>query len=167
STDETRWSKDTTSPTYAYGTRWFIVPNQSSGAWQQSSTQDCNFKILGSTEPPLEPPVLDTLAVDDIAKTSATLNGEITDVGVGSATARGFVYDTSSHADPGDVAPDDSDYASFTLESGTFGTGVFDDAIASLTPDTTYYVDRKSTRLNSSHVKISYAVFCLKKKTET
>src|SRR5690606_39932841 len=27
--------------------------------------------------------------------------------------------------------------------------------------------DRKSTRLNSSHVKISYAVFCLKKKKET
>src|SRR5690349_23445502 len=26
-------------------------------------------------------------------------------------------------------------------------------------------VDRKSTRLNSSHVEISYAVFCLKKKT--
>src|SRR5690606_41776931 len=28
----------------------------------------------------------------------------------------------------------------------------------------TAHVDRKSTRLNSSHVKISYAVFCLKKK---
>src|SRR5436309_15880967 len=27
-------------------------------------------------------------------------------------------------------------------------------------------IDRKSTRLNSSHVKISYAVFCLKKKTK-
>src|SRR5690606_41694926 len=27
-----------------------------------------------------------------------------------------------------------------------------------------WQVDRKSTRLNSSHVKISYAVFCLKKK---
>src|SRR5690606_40884134 len=27
-------------------------------------------------------------------------------------------------------------------------------------------VDRKSTRLNSSHVKISYAVFCLKKKRQ-
>src|SRR5690606_12731448 len=27
--------------------------------------------------------------------------------------------------------------------------------------------DRKSTRLNSSHVKISYAVFCLKKKNKT
>src|SRR3712207_9009374 len=27
--------------------------------------------------------------------------------------------------------------------------------------------DRKSTRLNSSHANISYAVFCLKKKTQT
>src|SRR5437870_7590821 len=34
----------------------------------------------------------------------------------------------------------------------------------------TYHVaqgDRKSTRLNSSHVAISYAVFCLKKKNTT
>src|SRR5690606_40281416 len=29
---------------------------------------------------------------------------------------------------------------------------------------TVLVIDRKSTRLNSSHVKISYAVFCLKKK---
>src|SRR3989475_6539856 len=28
-------------------------------------------------------------------------------------------------------------------------------------------IDRKSTRLNSSHSQISYAVFCLKKKKET
>src|SRR3712207_8371527 len=32
-------------------------------------------------------------------------------------------------------------------------------------PDTV--VDRKSTRLNSSHANISYAVFCLKKKKKT
>src|SRR2546430_17388001 len=33
--------------------------------------------------------------------------------------------------------------------------------------DTDYFrpLDRKSTRLNSSHSQISYAVFCLKKKT--
>src|SRR5690625_87560 len=31
--------------------------------------------------------------------------------------------------------------------------------------DDAYVLDRKSTRLNSSHVAISYAVFCLKKKT--
>src|SRR3989442_8923403 len=29
------------------------------------------------------------------------------------------------------------------------------------------HADRKSTRLNSSHVRISYAVFCLKKKQGT
>src|SRR5690606_42131464 len=42
----------------------------------------------------------------------------------------------------------------------------YDDIIPStglLSPPQTL-ADRKSTRLNSSHVKISYAVFCLKKK---
>src|SRR6266853_3663634 len=32
------------------------------------------------------------------------------------------------------------------------------------TPSTRWRSDRKSTRLNSSHSQISYAVFCLKKK---
>src|SRR3712207_7980909 len=35
--------------------------------------------------------------------------------------------------------------------------------ILSLSPQ----IDRKSTRLNSSHANISYAVFCLKKKNTT
>src|SRR5262245_63887642 len=34
-----------------------------------------------------------------------------------------------------------------------------------LRPSTRSIQDRKSTRLNSSHLGISYAVFCLKKKT--
>src|SRR5690242_21016217 len=33
-----------------------------------------------------------------------------------------------------------------------------------LLPSLTFSQDRKSTRLNSSHMSISYAVFCLKKK---
>src|SRR5688500_19166294 len=33
--------------------------------------------------------------------------------------------------------------------------------------EATAWRDRKSTRLNSSHLVISYAVFCLKKKTKT
>src|SRR3989442_4754332 len=43
-------------------------------------------------------------------------------------------------------------------------------AIGTLTPIQVHVdnpQDRKSTRLNSSHVRISYAVFCLKKKKET
>src|SRR5699024_11943764 len=43
---------------------------------------------------------------------------------------------------------------------GTAGTGNEDVPGYQATEET----DRKSTRLNSSHVSISYAVFCLKKK---
>src|SRR4051812_49546859 len=41
--------------------------------------------------------------------------------------------------------------------------GVPEDALRRLVPGQ----DRKSTRLNSSHMSISYAVFCLKKKKKT
>src|SRR5688572_32370637 len=47
-----------------------------------------------------------------------------------------------------------------TLEA----TGLTPDAITSLIMKWLYRGDRKSTRLNSSHSQISYAVFCLKKK---
>src|SRR5256885_9224338 len=39
-------------------------------------------------------------------------------------------------------------------------------ANTSFTADGRQYSDRKSTRLNSSHLVISYAVFCLKKKKQ-
>src|SRR5436309_11882968 len=42
------------------------------------------------------------------------------------------------------------------------GLGIGEGSIRILAP--LLKEDRKSTRLNSSHVKISYAVFCLKKK---
>src|SRR3712207_7311944 len=38
--------------------------------------------------------------------------------------------------------------------------------VQELKSSTTRPIDRKSTRLNSSHANISYAVFCLKKKNE-
>src|SRR2546426_2757392 len=40
-------------------------------------------------------------------------------------------------------------------------------SVAAVQPTERGGVDRKSTRLNSSHLVISYAVFCLKKKKET
>src|SRR5256885_6721147 len=39
-----------------------------------------------------------------------------------------------------------------------------DDPAVKVTGQYFYHLDRKSTRLNSSHLVISYAVFCLKKK---
>src|SRR3712207_8283756 len=44
---------------------------------------------------------------------------------------------------------------SFVMEHGYWGTEY---------PEADVRRDRKSTRLNSSHANISYAVFCLKKK---
>src|SRR5574340_1292122 len=43
-------------------------------------------------------------------------------------------------------------------------SGVVRDPTGAVVPGAS--VDRKSTRLNSSHKKISYAVFCLKKKNK-
>src|SRR5688500_2220558 len=47
------------------------------------------------------------------------------------------------------------------------GAVVVFDGVAGVEPqsETVWRQDRKSTRLNSSHLVISYAVFCLKKKT--
>src|SRR5690554_7772977 len=80
------------------------------------------------------------------------------------------------------------DSLSGLLKGVLFGTSVMNESISSLPlfvkvdgkiimsavlakanrmPDylqISFFEDRKSTRLNSSHVRISYAVFCLKKK---
>src|SRR2546430_11406958 len=75
-------------------------------------------------------------------------------VGKGLAT-RGDIDHTEAHgrldgADPNQV----SDHAKMrgAEQCGTLGSGNH------------FLEDRKSTRLNSSHSQISYAVFCLKKK---
>src|SRR5688500_19547782 len=58
------------------------------------------------------------------------------------------------------------------VEAEPGGAGVFAEARAQQRRDdralpTRLREDRKSTRLNSSHLVISYAVFCLKKKKDT
>src|SRR5699024_11253234 len=54
----------------------------------------------------------------------------------------------------------------FVAKAEELGLTVVGDA--TFTEDSqTDFTDRKSTRLNSSHVSISYAVFCLKKKKQT
>src|SRR3989442_3236269 len=53
------------------------------------------------------------------------------------------------------------DEATYTFHVGSSGPAKF----VLTWSDYPGTIDRKSTRLNSSHVRISYAVFCLKKKT--
>src|SRR5690554_8050408 len=56
-----------------------------------------------------------------------------------------------------------SGYSGYQIDSIFKGVN-FDKIINDDLPRAAKTLDRKSTRLNSSHVRISYAVFCLKKK---
>src|SRR2546430_4588960 len=95
------------------------------------------------------------------------LDQDLTDLGGGERAARGQhgrqwlaaqeLHDEIDHpaglADP--VDRDDAGVLEFSGRTG-FALEPLDELL----------VDRKSTRLNSSHSQISYAVFCLKKKNK-
>src|SRR5437870_11280706 len=69
--------------------------------------------------------------------------------------------------DRGDTVTKGSDrcVADRAIAELRYSAAPFDEGDRSRVIDAELSLDRKSTRLNSSHVAISYAVFCLKKKT--
>src|SRR3712207_3183760 len=81
-----------------------------------------------------------------------------------------LVGSTSLESRVGPVVADElrADYFSLLREAlvDTGGREVKStgDGVMAVFPSAAAAVDRKSTRLNSSHANISYAVFCLKKK---
>src|SRR5256885_3618491 len=79
--------------------------------------------------------------------------------------------DSAPRAEPspgGRVAtPRTSNQSSFFVSSGSFDASFSSvTCTQSATDEKDASKDRKSTRLNSSHLVISYAVFCLKKKNK-
>src|SRR5436309_9081476 len=68
-----------------------------------------------------------------------------------------IIVETTGLADPAPVAQ------TFFVDENV-GRRTKLDAVVTVADAKWLKEDRKSTRLNSSHVKISYAVFCLKKK---
>ena len=84
-------------------------------------------------------PTVTTQAASEIHGTTAVGNGNITDVGGEDCDKRGIVYSESTHGDPGNTAPADSDYESYEEEAGSFSGGAFTRDLTSLTPGVTYY----------------------------
>src|SRR5256885_6751276 len=74
-------------------------------------------------------------------------------------TATTEIYTLSLH----DALPISTVQMHAIQTSGNSVRNITTDPFAGVAPDE----DRKSTRLNSSHLVISYAVFCLKKKKKT
>src|SRR5699024_11268757 len=76
------------------------------------------------------------------------------------APATPAIYTLSLH----DALPISAAEPGKAPDRGQTGAGMIRIVIADDQAMTMRIIDRKSTRLNSSHVSISYAVFCLKKK---
>lgn len=85
-------------------------------------------------------PTMTTDSITVLSETSATLNGTVSVVNDTNITDRGFVWDTISHADPGQVDPSLSGYAHYHKDSGIFGAGVFNYTAIGLTAFRTYYI---------------------------
>src|SRR3712207_7322097 len=78
-----------------------------------------------------------------------------------------FPYTTLFRSNDGWLSLHLADSAPLTLpDHGDLDATPLHDAVVDALAGGGAYLDRKSTRLNSSHANISYAVFCLKKKPD-
>lgn len=76
-------------------------------------------------------PLVDTSVVSAIEETTATGNGNITDVGAANATKRGFCYNTTGDPTVADSTAEDT---------GTYTAGTFSKGLTGLSPGTKYYL---------------------------
>src|SRR5690606_39619212 len=93
-------------------------------------------------------------------------------IGSGMTTGKGFyngeVYMPESHSDfIFTTIGEEFGFVGASIVISLFFLLIYQITKTGLDTKNPFYSDRKSTRLNSSHVKISYAVFCLKKKNAT
>lgn len=83
-------------------------------------------------------PTVTTNAAESVEETSATLKGTTTAINDTNITERGFVWDTATHGDPGDVAPPGG-YANSWTEVGVWGLVVFTHGITGLSEGELYF----------------------------
>src|SRR5690606_40266769 len=107
-----------------------------------------SYSVATSAPPPKFPPFPYTTLFRSPMKRTA-LNAAIAAILVAGLALAGCNRDANDTADRDTTPATDTTGATGDMPPATTDTSA---------------IDRKSTRLNSSHVKISYAVFCLKKK---
>src|SRR5699024_7308464 len=127
----------------------------------KTETKSCEIAIASATEP--DAPRGAAATDSESAAAASSAGGATANASLDSASASkplaSAAPSESSDADEPSAAPDPA-----SADSAQAGR----DSVASSSRDGLPLStrDRKSTRLNSSHVSISYAVFCLKKKTK-
>jgi hypothetical protein len=84
-------------------------------------------------------PTVTTQAATSIEDTTATGNGTITATGGENADIRGFVWDTTSYGDPGNVSPASSSYTNDVAEGGSHIAEAFTGSLTGLATGTTIY----------------------------
>jgi hypothetical protein len=92
--------------------------------------------FMGSLAPATDTPTVTTQAVGDIGTTTATGNGNITDLGTPNPTAHGVCWDTAGNPTLADNSAD---------EGAASATGAFTSNMTGLSPNTTYYVRAYAT----------------------
>lgn len=84
-------------------------------------------------------PSISTGSFGTTSQTSGIVNGYLSVGGDSSCDSRGFVWDTVSRSDPGNVAPNSSSYVGNFSENGAFTTGNFSHSITGLVTGSFYY----------------------------
>jgi hypothetical protein len=88
----------------------------------------------------VERPGVLTSAATAILATQVTGNGSITSTGGENADVVGFVWDTISKTDPGNVSPDlQTEYTFYVTDTGNYAVGDFSLILSLLQPNTLYY----------------------------
>ncbi|MBL7968240.1 MAG: hypothetical protein JNK09_14655, partial [Prolixibacteraceae bacterium] len=140
-TDVLNWS--TTTPITTNYTGWddldeikILEPNMGSGdiTYMAAYIDDISLTNIGSSS---SAPTVTTQAVSSISTTTATGNGNITDLGVPNPTQYGVVWSTSTNPT---VA-----LTTKTAQGAIAATGAFTSSITGLSANTTYYVKAYAT----------------------
>ena len=111
--------------------------------------------VIGTNPPPVVAPTVTTQSATNIATTSFTGNGNITNTGGENCTRRGFCYKEGTSGDP-TVAD------SVVYDDGSFGTGAFTKSITGLTAGTDYRVRAYAVNSAGTSYGITVQVTTLK-----